>query len=322
MRRRPLGISRNHHRVLERLSQVPVDGIDDVMQRLRLPPPPAVIDAMRASLERHGQLAPVVVREAPDRPVLIDGFKRLRAARAIGRAQLTARTLPLSDEAAIAAVYSLNRAACCLTDLEEAFVVRALCREQSLEQYEVAALMGHHPSWVSRRLALAERLSESLQQDLRVGLLSATAAREIARVPRGTQPRLAACAHRHRLSTREVADLVTLWETTPNEDDRKQLLAEPRSRLPQRAATAPQHARPVGVSTEVDRVTQLILRSSEAMTRLYREAKSMRADSFAKPERLHVRPAVRQLASVVDAARPLLCAWVDLLEDRDESNAS
>ena len=46
--------------------------------------------------------------------------------------------------------------------------------------FSVAELLDRHPSWVSRRLGLLERLVEQVQDDVRVGLVSTTAAREIA----------------------------------------------------------------------------------------------------------------------------------------------
>ncbi len=63
-------------------------------------------------------------------------------------------------------------------------MVRGLCREMKLTQVQVAELLGRHKSWVCRRLALAERLAEPVQDDMRLGLVNATVARELARLPR------------------------------------------------------------------------------------------------------------------------------------------
>ena len=60
-------------------------------------------------------------------------------------------------------------------------------REDGMSQVEVAELLGRHKSWVCRRLALIERLGSKAKDDLRVGLLTPTAARQIVRLPEGNQ---------------------------------------------------------------------------------------------------------------------------------------
>ena len=49
--------------------------------------------AMARSLSRYGQIAPVVVCARADRWELVDGFKRLAAARNLGRPTLSARRI-------------------------------------------------------------------------------------------------------------------------------------------------------------------------------------------------------------------------------------
>ena len=66
--------------------------------------------AMARSLERYGQLSPVVVCQRQQRYELIDGFKRLGAARAAHISHLSARLLEADERTAKAAIYGLNRA--------------------------------------------------------------------------------------------------------------------------------------------------------------------------------------------------------------------
>lgn len=73
--------------------------------------------------------------------------------------------------------------------MEEAWIVFALVREDGLAQVDVAELLGRHKSWVCRRLALVEKLGGEAEEELRVGLLSPTAARQVARLPQGTRLR-------------------------------------------------------------------------------------------------------------------------------------
>src|SRR5207249_2441290 len=51
----------------------------------------------------------------------------------------------------------------------------------------MAKSLGRHKSWVCRRLALIERLGAKAREELHVGLLSPTAARQIVRLPQGNQ---------------------------------------------------------------------------------------------------------------------------------------
>ena len=68
-----------------------------------------------------------------------------------------------------------------MKELEEAWIVQSLVREDGLSQLQVAELLERHKSWVCRRLALLERLSEECREDLRLGLLSPTMARQLTR---------------------------------------------------------------------------------------------------------------------------------------------
>jgi ParB-like nuclease domain len=67
--------------------------------------------AMARSLDRYGQLSPVVVCQREGYYELIDGFKRLGAARRLASlSHLSARLLEVDDRAAKAGIYGLNRA--------------------------------------------------------------------------------------------------------------------------------------------------------------------------------------------------------------------
>ena len=91
--------------------------------------------------------------------MLIDGFKRLQAARGLkGFSTLSARRIEADERGAKAAMYGLNRTGRHLGELEEAWLVQALVPEDGLSQVEVAVLLGRHKSWVCRRLAMMEKL--------------------------------------------------------------------------------------------------------------------------------------------------------------------
>jgi len=165
--------------------------------------------SMAKSLESYGQLAPVVVCRRHDRYELIDGFKRLGAARRLAQIDhLSARLMEADERPVKAAIYGLNRAGGRTRELEEAWIIHALVREDGMSQVEVAELLGRHKSWVCRRLALIERHGAKARDDLRVGLLSPTAARQIVRLQQGNQAEVLDAARREPLSS---ADWRAWW---------------------------------------------------------------------------------------------------------------
>jgi ParB-like chromosome segregation protein Spo0J len=190
--------------------------------------------ALEASLRRYGQLSPVVVFRWHDRYELVDGFKRLAAARALRDVStLCARVIEADARSAKAALYTLNRVSGRPSELEEAWIVHALVREDGLSQVEVAELLGRHKSWVCRRLALIEKLSEPAQADLQVGLLSPTCARQLVRLPAGNQADLLTVIRREALTTHEVAGVVDLLQRAPGRELQQYILDAPRDALTQ-----------------------------------------------------------------------------------------
>jgi hypothetical protein len=139
---------------------------------------------------------------------LIDGFKRLRACRSLSQMTLKARTMEVSARVCKAAMIQLNWWGRSINEMEEALVLQSLHREDGLTQAEIGVLVGRDKSWVSRRIALIERLSEDVQEDIRLGLISVVTGRELAKLPRGKQKETADAILKRRYSTREAAKLI------------------------------------------------------------------------------------------------------------------
>ena len=199
--------------------------------RLRSPSAERVLET---SLRRYGQMSPLVVFRWQGRYELIDGFKRLAAARLVRElSALCARVIEADERSAKAAIYSLNRVSGKPSELEEAWIVHALVREDGLPQVEVAELLGRHKSWVCRRLALIEKLGEAAKDDLKVGLLSPTCARQLVRLPAGNQEELLAVIRREALTVHEVAGVVDLLQRTPSRALQQYVLDAPREALTQ-----------------------------------------------------------------------------------------
>jgi len=189
--------------------------------------------AMVASLREFGQLSPVVCCRREEVACLLDGFQRLRAARHVELPSLNALFLEVDDRQAKAAMYRLNQGSRRIQVLEEAWIIQALVREDGLSQAEVAVLLGRHKSWVCRRLAVLERLAPPALEDLQLGLLSVTAARELLRLPHGNQLELLECLRRESLTTAELREVVELLLACSTREQREFVLEKPRQALAQ-----------------------------------------------------------------------------------------
>lgn len=223
----------------DQLLDLRAEDIGEHYRRYRLHVPEAE-RAMRKSLERYGQLSPVVVCRRNDRYELVDGFKRLSAVRRLPQIDhLSARLMEADERTVKAAIYGLNRAGGRTRELEEAWIIHALVREDGMSQVEVAELLGRHKSWVCRRLALIERLGAKARDELRVGLLSATAARQIVRLPQGNQAEVFDAVRREALSGAELAAVVDIWLRCADRSQQQYILAHPREALSQTKGVIP-----------------------------------------------------------------------------------
>jgi ParB-like chromosome segregation protein Spo0J len=202
---------------------------------------PQAVLAMAQSLRRWGQCAPIVATLRQERPQVLDGFTRWEAAQQVrGMTTLSARLVELDDRHAKAAIYGLNQTGRRPHELEEAWIVQSLVREDGLSQLEAAELLGRHKSWVCRRLALLEKLCAEVRQDLEVGLLTATAARELARLPAGNQSEVLDVTRREALSGDELGGVVRLLLESATAEQKLFVLTKPREALGRSRATESQ----------------------------------------------------------------------------------
>jgi ParB-like chromosome segregation protein Spo0J len=218
------------------LRALPVSSLGERYRRYRLADP-AGEEALARSLRRYGQLAPLTACWREGSVELLDGFKRRVAAGRLAWPTLSVRLLELNERAAKAAIFGLNSSGRRPCELEEAWIVQALVREDGLSQVEVAALLERHKSWVCRRLALLERLCGQAQEDLRLGLLSAGLARQLTRLPVGNQEAVLTAVRREGLTLVEVHGLIDLLGgASPQQQTR--LLRDARAALVQAAGAA------------------------------------------------------------------------------------
>lgn len=211
---------------------VPLTSLGERYRRYRLSDP-AAEEEMARSLRQYGQLSPLTACWRDGQVQLLDGFKRLVAARA-SWPTLSVRLLEIDERSAKAAIFGLNSIGRRPNELEEAWIVQALVREDGLSQVEVAQLLDRHKSWVCRRLAFLERLCEQAQADLRLGLLSAGLARQLTRLPVGNQVAVLTTARRQSLTLAEVQGVIDLLQGASPEQEAL-LLQDPRAALLQAA---------------------------------------------------------------------------------------
>lgn len=181
--------------------------------------------AMLKSIKSYGQLNPVVVgRTTTGNYEMIDGFKRLRSIRHLRGDSIKARVIDGNCSEFKVAIIQLNLEGRSIRDMEVSMVLKSLHRDEGLSQVQIARNLGHHKSWVSRRISMAEKLSEEVFENLRVGLINSAQGRELMRLPRCNQLPALYSIIKHRLTSRETRRLVgMLLEYPEHKHDTLQL---------------------------------------------------------------------------------------------------
>jgi hypothetical protein len=267
-------------------------------RRYRLADPPAE-EAMAGSLRRWGQLSPVVACAQGAQLELLDGFKRLAAAQQVtGWSTLSVRVIAADERTAKAAILGLNRGQRPVRELEEAWIVQALVRDDGLTQVEAAHLLGQHKSWVCRRLALLERLSVEAKEDLRLGLLGPALARQLVRLPAGNQQAVLALVRRETLTAQEVSGVIDLLAgASPEQADF--VLAKPRAALAQ-ARGVPTALRDPRLSRAGNWLARNLTQALEALVRMEHWLRSPGERELSERDRDIVRPLLQRLGDQAD----------------------
>ncbi len=282
-------------------SIAPTESVDTRYASLRLPRP-AAMAVLRSSLERHGVLHPLVVNCEGDDLVLLDGFKRLSILSEQKKAVVPIRVMRLGAEQAKAALVTFNRPHRGLCELEEAWVVASLVREHGLRQVDVAELLGRHKSWVCRRLQLAERLEKGVVEDMRLGLVSASVAREVVRLPRGNQPELVEAVRRHGLTSRQTHALADRLLDSDEDEWRTALLADPLRFLgTELSSMRASRSRDPRLSDAAEKLRQVLVGLEHQAMRVQRALRAPRSEPLRGSDR--------------EVLGPIASAMVPLLED-------
>lgn len=185
---------------------------------------------MADSLMRHGQLVPIVV-VAAEHPcfVLIDGYLRVTAAARAGLDTLEAQIVPGNAQDALVCLLSRDGARQ-FDAFEQAALLRDLKTIHQLSQQQIAAKMGRHPSWVTRRLAMIEALPQVAVDAVRAGELSCWGASRVvvplARANHQHAEALVTAIKRHPVTSRQ---LLSFWQhyQSANRNLRQKMVDEP-----------------------------------------------------------------------------------------------
>jgi ParB/RepB/Spo0J family partition protein len=177
---------------------------------------PAVERRLLASLADLGQQVPVVVvgAEEPDRFVLVDGYKRVRALRRLPKDTVWATRWDLSESEALL-LDQLMRASEAASPMEQGWLLMELSDRFDLSREEMGHRFGRSPSWVSRRISLVLELPDEIQEQVRQGAVPAHAAMKhlvpLARANREDCLRLVAGIAGKGLTNRQIGTLYAAW---------------------------------------------------------------------------------------------------------------
>lgn len=184
-----------------------------------------------ASLDRVGQQLPVVVVAGGDegRYILVDGYKRVRGLRKLGRDTVRATCWDLPEDEALL-LGRLMQTAEGASALEQAWLLRELRERFELTVEELARRFDRSLCWVSERLGLVSSMPEPIQEQVRQGLLVPHAAMRfllpLARANRQGAIELAAAIAPLRPSTRQTKALCVAYARA-GKQARRHLLERP-----------------------------------------------------------------------------------------------
>lgn len=252
---------------------------------------------LMTSIGVAGQQHPVLVvaREGGQR-VVIDGYRRVRALRNLGRDTVVVLVLGASEADALAYCHRLTtgrrRSA-----LEEGWLVRELCEGIGRTLAHVGLSLGRSTSWVSRRLGFATTLPADIESAVREGLVPPHGAMRslvpLARANKGHAQQIVSALGRQRLTTRQLGALWIAYRAGDAEQ-RARIAAQPLLLLRAKESIA-------GAPTEV-----AVTRNVNAATRaLGRAHASLMAARSHDPE-VGTSPAIRRaIARAREAALAL-----------------
>jgi ParB/RepB/Spo0J family partition protein len=176
------------------------------------------ISKMRRSLERFGQITPVLLVPESQKYILIDGYTRVQALIKLGRDTAWAEISEMQESAALAHFISTAERKIC-TPLEQASIIYELHHNFQLSLGNIATSLARDKSWVKRRLDLLDSLPGDILDLVRAGHISAwSASRVLAPLARANPKHALSLAQflaKKTCSTRELQDFFAAYQKAP-----------------------------------------------------------------------------------------------------------
>ena len=188
------------------------------------------IQELVSSFEKIGQINPIIAGGDSRHMIVIDGFKRQQAAEIIGMEKVEVSLLPISGSQMKGYVYHLNQHNN-FSFLDECALIYELVDKDGLLQKDVAIMLQHHKSWVSRRLSTFRCLDRQVVSDIRLGLIPVGATKSLARLQRCNQVDMSAAIQRDNLKMNEINSLIDLWFKAETPEAKSYLIKNPRKAL-------------------------------------------------------------------------------------------
>ena len=246
---------------------------------------PSRFRRLLASLAETGQQTPIVVIQQAARYLVLDGHQRIAALGQLRRDTVDAIVLDTGSEAeALLLVRSLRTNSEPETALEQGWLLAEMEAKLGYTIDDLARRFDRSPTWVARRLALVETLSESIQQQVRDGHIAPQIAMRYlapaARVDAEQCERMAQVFAQRHWTTRQAADFYNAWRNARGLA-RERILAEP-----DLFAKARQQPQPIKTTLEGD-LDQIVAIARRAI------ARGQAADEGLEALQAHVQEALQ-----------------------------
>jgi ParB family transcriptional regulator, chromosome partitioning protein len=186
-------------------------------------------DRMTRSIRRFGQLSPVVVIVRNGCLILIDGFLRVASLKALGRDTVIAVIREVDESLALLQLLGTSGQRQ-WEAVEQAWIIREIRERFDTPLRDIAKGIGRDVSWVSRRLALIDGLTDDLLKSVLGGHVSAWAACRIllplARANKGHAEKLTEHLAHDPLSTRDLSEFFKHYRHSPK-GTRERMIEDP-----------------------------------------------------------------------------------------------
>ena len=279
-----------------RIEEIPLAKFDLSLSQMRIINMPRILQVEK-SMRLHGQLQAVVARENEGVYQIIDGFKRFYAAEDLMMETLECRVLEIDLQGAKVLLLSYNRSPGSMEAWEEAMVLKDLISRHNMDQGSLAKLTGYSRSWVSRRLALIDKLDETVCSEIKMGTLTSSHGRALIRLPRGNQGEFARAIMGYRLTSRQSDALAEAFIKAKDQDKQQYILTHPEQVLNQEHSDAQQEPYDVRLSGYGNELMQSIVYAIQAVQILLTRLDDHRFDTLNETQKMIITPGFKKVST-------------------------